>query len=93
MLDVRIPLGLLFTIVGFLLVGFGFIEPEKILVANTRPEFWLNLNIVWGLVMAAFGILMCGLAWKEGASADGPSIEAPENPSEIQKDSAPGNEQ
>jgi len=103
MLDVRIPIGLLFTIVGFLLVGFGFWHPEKILVANTRPAFYLNLNAVWGLVMAAFGILMCGLAWKEGTpaalaheathgSAEGPSIEEQrkaENPDQ----SAPSDEQ
>lgn len=52
--DIRTPIGLLFLIIGALVAGYGLIaQPIRAGV---------NIDLVWGLVMAAFGLLMLLLA-------------------------------
>jgi hypothetical protein len=50
-LDVRIPLGWLFTILGAILVVYGLISDPAI-YARSLGE---NVNLHWGLVFAIFG--------------------------------------
>ncbi|HEY0264270.1 MAG TPA: hypothetical protein VGC07_07085 [Granulicella sp.] len=55
-LDIRIPLGCLFQLVGAVLSIYGF-------VTRNSPEVYarsmdINLNLVWGLVMFVFGLVM-----------------------------------
>ena len=58
-LDIRAPIGGLFTLLGLLLVGYGLLggngNPAS---ASTNP----SVNLWWGLVMLAFGIVMLLLA-------------------------------
>ncbi|MBX9686063.1 MAG: hypothetical protein K2X27_05140 [Candidatus Obscuribacterales bacterium] len=54
MLDLRLPIGAYFVINSIILVVAGLINPGEIQVAEKN----LNLNLVWGLVMGAFGIFM-----------------------------------
>ncbi len=56
--DIRIPLGLLFASVGVLLAIFGAVYGTPA-GAHTAG---LNIDLWWGLVMAAFGGLMLRLA-------------------------------
>lgn len=58
-LDVRVPIGALFTLLGILLVVYGFMEP-----ASARPAFTKDgqINLWWGLVMLVFGLFMLFLA-------------------------------
>jgi hypothetical protein len=62
MLDIRIPIGLLFTIFGIILIGFGIISQYGFLGAN--PEIYkvhslgININLGWGGVMLVFGSVM-----------------------------------
>jgi hypothetical protein len=56
-LDIRIPIGAMFSILGALLAGFG------VYAAMATPEIYkksldINVNLWWGLVMLAFGIVM-----------------------------------
>jgi hypothetical protein len=52
--DVRTPIGLLFLIMGGLVAGYGLIaQPIRA---------GINIDLVWGLAMAAFGLLMVLLA-------------------------------
>jgi hypothetical protein len=55
--DLRYPLGLLFTAFGVLLVGYGLFAPSvrALMVA-------VNVNLYAGLAMLIFGVLMLGLA-------------------------------
>ncbi len=54
-LDVRLPIGLMFTIIGAILVVYGFImDPAKI---KALP-LGVNVNLWSGFAMLAFGILM-----------------------------------
>jgi len=55
--DLRLPIGLLFTLLGLLLAGFGLLSPPELYVKSMG----LNVNLVWGLVVLAFGAGM--LTW------------------------------
>jgi hypothetical protein len=57
-LDLRWPVGLLFTILGALLVVFGLASDPAIYVRSLG----INVNLWWGVVMMAFGLIMIGLA-------------------------------
>lgn len=52
--DLRLPIGVLFTILGLLLTGFGLVTPAEMY----RQSLGINVNLVWGLVILAFGALM-----------------------------------
>ena len=54
-LDVRVPIGALFTLLGLLLTGYGFLEPSSVKTAFTRGG---QINLWWGLVMLVFGVFM-----------------------------------
>ena len=57
MLDLRIPTGFFFAIVGLILVGMGVFTPSE-RAALTEA----NVNLYCGLVMFAFGGMMLALA-------------------------------
>ena len=54
-LDVRVPIGALFTVLGVLLTAYGALEPTAVKSAFTRGG---QINMWWGLVMLVFGVLM-----------------------------------
>ncbi len=59
-MDIRNPIGLMFLILGLLMAGWG-------LITNDNAEMYAksagtNINLWWGLLMAAFGAFMLGLA-------------------------------
>ncbi|GAC1646925.1 MAG: hypothetical protein NVS4B3_00180 [Gemmatimonadaceae bacterium] len=54
-LDIRLPIGALFTVLGLLLTGYGILVPAASAAAFTKDG---QVNLWWGLVMLAFGILM-----------------------------------
>lgn len=56
--DVRAPIGLMFLAIGLLLAGYGAVYAPP-------TEAGVNIDLVWGLVMAGFGLLMCALAWRD----------------------------
>lgn len=58
-LDVRVPIGALFTVLGVLLTVYGVLEPAAATSAFTKGG---QINLWWGLVMLAFGVFMLLLA-------------------------------
>jgi hypothetical protein len=54
-LDVRVPIGALFTLLGLLLTAYGFFEPVVVSRAFTKGG---QINLWWGLVMLVFGVFM-----------------------------------
>jgi multisubunit Na+/H+ antiporter MnhG subunit len=55
-LDIRIPLGLTFLIIGGLMSLYGFIT-------RNAPDIYqrsmgINLNLTWGAIMFVFGLVM-----------------------------------
>ena len=59
MLDLRLPSGLFFTIVGLVLIALGVFSPE--LRASMTTE---NVNLATGVAMVIFGGFLLVLAYR-----------------------------
>ncbi len=57
-LDIRWPIGLMFSIVGLLLTGYGLFTKAAIY----KCSLGININLVWGIVLVIFGAVMLALA-------------------------------
>jgi len=66
-LDIRLPIGLLFTVTGALLAVYGLASDKAIY----ERSLGININLWWGLVMLAFGVIMTAV------SRRGPAAKAP----------------
>jgi protein-S-isoprenylcysteine O-methyltransferase Ste14 len=63
MVDIRIPIGLMFSIFGVLITGYGFFT-----ISNTimyRKSLGINVNIIMGILMLIFGLIMLYFAWRK----------------------------
>jgi hypothetical protein len=58
-LDVRWPIGLMFSVFGVLLAVFGLVSDPKI---YEKHSLGINVNLGWGLVLLLFGVAMLVLA-------------------------------
>ena len=58
MLDIRRPIGLMFVVKGIILVLYGFLSDPS----HYTVSLGINVNLIWGAAMLAFGILMLALA-------------------------------
>ena len=67
-LDIRIPTGLLFLIIGVLLVGFGLVSDPAIY----EHSLGINVNLWWGLVLVLFSGVMLALAWRAAKNPQSP---------------------
>jgi hypothetical protein len=59
-MDIRYPLGLMFSIVGALLAGFGVMTMSSPMYA--KHSLGVNVNLWSGLGMLAFGLTVLWLA-------------------------------
>jgi len=57
-LDIRLPIALLFVLVGSLLIGYGMLGSAP--TGIFEPSF--NVNVAWGAVMALFGTILLAAA-------------------------------
>ena len=55
-LDIRWPIGLMFTLIGVLLTGYGAVN------ASASVSLGININLIWGVILLVFGLLMLALA-------------------------------
>lgn len=60
-LDIRIPIGLMFSIIGAILAVFGLVSGHDMYV---RHSLGINVNLGWGCVLLAFGLFMLMLAYR-----------------------------
>jgi hypothetical protein len=56
--DLRLPIGLMFGIVGVLLTLYGLVSDDAVY----QRSLGINVNLWWGLVLVAFGVVMLALA-------------------------------
>ena len=75
-LDIRLPIGMLFTLLGLLLSGWGLAGDPT---SNAR-SLGYNVNLVWGVVVLAFGIVFL-LLGRKGTSSVEPASATPETSS------------
>jgi arginine exporter protein ArgO len=57
-IDIRIPIGILFTIFGILLIAVGVLGDQTIYAKSLN----ININLWWGIAMLLFGGAMLALA-------------------------------
>jgi len=62
-LDIRLPMGMLFGILGLLLTGFGAVSERRIY----ERSLGLNVNLAWGIALLVFGIVMLVLGSRANA--------------------------
>jgi hypothetical protein len=58
--DLRLPLGLLFSLFGAMLVIYGLVSDPAIYAVSLG----YNVNLDWGFVLLTFGVAMLWLALK-----------------------------
>jgi multisubunit Na+/H+ antiporter MnhG subunit len=68
MLDLRLPMGLMFTIVGAILTIYGA-------VTFNQPDIYkcslgINIDLWWGAVLTLFGAAMLFMAWRAKPAPD-----------------------
>lgn len=64
-LDLRIPIGLLFVLLGVILAGYGGATAgDTAMYAKTDG---VNVNLIWGLVMLVTGLAFLWLARRAAA--------------------------
>jgi uncharacterized membrane protein HdeD (DUF308 family) len=61
MLDLRVPSGWFFTVLGIILLAMGIFAPD------TRADLTsANVNLYCGIAMLAFGAFLLLMAWRAG---------------------------
>jgi len=55
-LDIRWPIGLMFSLIGLLLAGYGLFSSAASVVKIDGQD--ININLIWGVVLLVFGALM-----------------------------------
>jgi hypothetical protein len=72
-LDIRIPIGLMFAVLGAMLTVFGIVAKN----VNYEQSLGVNINLWWGVVLLTFGILMY-LLGRRGTSSVREADDTPE---------------
>jgi len=86
-LDIRLPIGLMFTLLGTLLAVFGLIGDKSVF----QRSLGINVDLWWGLVMLVFGVVMFVLGRRGTATtrlaeeSEGEKIDEIEHSSGLEK--------
>jgi hypothetical protein len=67
-LDIRVPIGGLFTVLGLLVGGYGIATRGD--AALYERSLSVNINLLWGAVMIVFGLAMLALGWRRSRRAE-----------------------
>jgi ABC-type nickel/cobalt efflux system permease component RcnA len=60
-MDIRLPIGLLFSILGLVITVFGFMTNGSKIYENSLN---ININIYTGIVLVVFGVFMLFMAMR-----------------------------
>lgn len=69
--DLRLPIGIMFSLFGVILVVFGLATGGNEMYQ--AHSLGININLVWGLVLLVFGVCMLFLALKDGKKTGPPN--------------------
>jgi putative Mn2+ efflux pump MntP len=61
--DLRLPIGVMFSVFGLILTIFGATSDKAI---YEQHSLGININLIWGIVLLVFGVLMLLLALRGG---------------------------
>lgn len=67
-LDVRLPIGAMFAVIGALLAVYGVVTSgdEQVYLRSLS----VNINLWWGIAMLIFGLLMLMFGWRGATEGD-----------------------
>jgi hypothetical protein len=71
-LDIRLPIGMMFTVLGVLLSGYGLIADKAIFARSLG----INIDLIWGGALLLFGIVFVIAGRRAGHSASMPRARA-----------------
>jgi hypothetical protein len=63
MVDIRIPIGLMFSILGVLITIFGLVTKAD--SSMYQRSLGINVNLIMGVVMLIFGLFMLYMSQKK----------------------------
>jgi hypothetical protein len=66
--DLRLPIGIMFSVFGLILTVFGAVSDKAIY----ERSLGMNINLGWGIVLLVFGLFMLFLALKGGKKSGPP---------------------
>ena len=69
-LDIRWPIGLMFSLVGLLLTIFGFATKGDAEMYQRSLD--ININLIWGIILLLFGAFMLVMAMRKKDDAGAP---------------------
>jgi hypothetical protein len=55
-LDIRLPIGLMFSFLGIILTVYGLVTGSS--APMYQKSLGININLWWGLLLLGFGIVM-----------------------------------
>jgi multisubunit Na+/H+ antiporter MnhG subunit len=61
-IDIRLPIGLMFAILGVLLAGFGLVSDKAIY----ERSLGINVNLIWGTILIVFSVILLWLGSRKG---------------------------
>jgi len=65
-MDLRLPIGYVFTIYGVMLTGYGLFTKGDPMYAKSLD---IPINTIWGVAMLVFGLVMLFFAKRSGKGA------------------------
>lgn len=76
-LDIRLPIGGLFAVLGLILAGYGLATADQ--AALYTKSLSINVNLWWGMAMLAFGVgLLLSATFYGGRLSGRPAGQTPE---------------
>ena len=76
-LDIRLPMGLLFLLLGVILVVYGLVSDPAIYATHSLGR---NINVIWGVAFGVFGALMLWLVRGGRGNASAATTQDAANP-------------
>lgn len=71
-LDIRWPIGLMFSIIGAMLAIAGLVQ------GPSERALGININLIWGVLLLIFGVLMVFFAYRGGKKSPPPPTTPPQ---------------
>ena len=69
-LDIRWPIGLMFSLVGLLMTVYGFATKSN--AEMYKRSLDININLIWGIILLLFGGFMLVMAMRKKADTGTP---------------------